>query len=123
MVEFRRGDVVLVSFPFVRTGSVERKRRPAVVVQADKYNRRRAAVVLAAITSARAHHELPCKIFVPRHSSEGRRVGLKTDSTIDCQTLVTIPKDQVVRRLGAFAGAVLDRIDRALKDALGLADS
>ena len=74
--DVRRGDVVLVAFPFVARGQVQRKRRPALVVQSDRYNRRRAAVIIAAITSTRAHRELPAKVVVSKETPEGRQAGL-----------------------------------------------
>jgi len=120
MIEIRRGDVVLVAFPFVGERGPERKRRPAVVIQSDRYNRRRSAVILAAITSSRRQRELPCKVVVARDSEEGRGAGLRTDSVVDCQTLVTLPRGEVVARLGGFSGEVLAAIDRAVLDALGL---
>lgn len=120
MTELRRGDVVLVAFPFVAERTVQRKRRPAVVVQADRYNRRREVVILAAITSAQRHRELPCKVAVARRSSQGRAAGLRTDSVVDCQTLATIPRAAIVRRLGGFPRDTMGRIDAALANALQL---
>ena len=123
MIELRRGEVVLVAFPFVAAGAVHRKPRPALVVQADRYNARRAVVILAAITSAQVRRELPCKVSVARESPEGRQAGLRTDSVVDGQTLVTIPREEILRRLGRFPPATMRRIDRALEDALGLEGS
>ena len=120
MTDVSRGDVVLVAFPFVAGHVVQRKRRPAVVVQADRYNRRRAAVIIAAITSTRAHRELPSKVVVGKNTVDGRQAGLRLDSVIDCQTLATIPRDEIVRRLGQFPQDVMHRIDLGLADALGL---
>lgn len=120
MFDLHRGDVVLVAFPFVRAAAAERKVRPAVVVQAERYNRRRAAVILVAVTSARAHRELPCKVAISRDSREGRQGGLRMDSVVDCQTIVTVPREEVIHRLGTFPLTVMERIDRALHDALGL---
>jgi mRNA-degrading endonuclease toxin of MazEF toxin-antitoxin module len=91
------------------------------VVQADRYNQRRGAVILAAITSKPAQRDLPCKVPVRRDSREGRGAGLRTDSVVDCQTLVTIPREEVVHRIGKFPLTILERIDRGLQDALGLA--
>jgi mRNA interferase MazF len=116
----RRGDVVLVAFPFVAQGQVERKRRPAVVVQADRYNSRRAAIIIAAITSRTGHRQLPCKVVVPRDSPAGQQANLKLDSVIDCQTLATIPRDEVVVRLGRLSADVMKQVDRGILDALGL---
>ncbi len=113
---------MLIAFPFVARGQTARKRRPALVVQADRYNRARSAVVIAAITSARGGGAapLPCKVPVARESPEGRRGGLRLDSVVDCQTLATLPRDEVVARLGALPPAAMRRVDDALKDALGL---
>lgn len=46
---YRRGDIVLVSFPFTDLSSS--KRRPALVVSPDPFNERMPDLVLAAITS------------------------------------------------------------------------
>jgi mRNA-degrading endonuclease toxin of MazEF toxin-antitoxin module len=110
MIEVRRGDVVLVALPFVSPSGVERKRRPAVVVQSDRYNRRRSAVVMAAITSSQKQQDLPCQVIVAREGDEGRGAGLRTDSVVDCQTILTLPRDQLLARLGSSSPAVLTRI-------------
>lgn len=120
MIELHRGDVVLVAFPFVTQTEVQQKRRPALVIQSDRYNRRRAAVIIAAITSVRAYEKLPCKVPVARDSPEGPETGLKLDSVVDCQTLVTVPRDEIVRRIGRFSPELMHRTDQALADALGL---
>jgi mRNA interferase MazF len=46
---YRRGDIVLVSFPF--TDLTTAKRRPALVVSPDSFNEATSDLVLAAITS------------------------------------------------------------------------
>ncbi|MGH7588560.1 MAG: type II toxin-antitoxin system PemK/MazF family toxin [Gemmatimonadota bacterium] len=119
-IEVRRGDVVLVGFPFVQEGTIARKRRPAVVVQSDRYNRRRSAVILAAITSWQKRRGLPSKVSVARDSPEGRCAGLRTDSVVDCQTLITLPKSELLAKLGSFLPDVMTQIDCAIEDALGL---
>ena len=118
--ELQRGDVVLIAFPFIVEGSLQRKRRPALVVQADRYNRRREAVIIAAITSSKAHRELPCKVFIARTSAAGRKGGLKLDSVVDCQTLATVPRDEIVERIGNLPAETMQQVGRALDDALQL---
>jgi mRNA-degrading endonuclease toxin of MazEF toxin-antitoxin module len=49
-----------------------------------------------------------------------RSAGLRTDSVVDCQTIVTIPREEIVERIGRMPGATMVRIDRAIADALGL---
>jgi mRNA interferase MazF len=114
----RRGDVVLVSFPFA--DDARTKRRPALVVQADRYNRGRAMVVLASITSSRTHRALPCKVYVKQDSKAGRASGLRFDSVVDCQTLVTLPREDIAAQIGALPASAMQHVDDALRDALGL---
>lgn len=49
MTAFRRGEVVLVAFPF--TDLTTAKMRPALVVSSDAFNSRSLDVIVAAITS------------------------------------------------------------------------
>jgi mRNA interferase MazF len=48
------GDVVLVPFPF--TDQSASKKRPAVIVSSDSYNKARPDVILMAITSQLSRH-------------------------------------------------------------------
>ena len=74
----------------------------------------------SALTSTRAHEHLPCKLPVAKDSPEGREAGLRLDSIVDCQTLATVPREEIVRRLGRFPSETMRRVDQALQDALGL---
>ena len=112
---------MLIAFPFITQRQTERKRRPALVVQADRYHRRRAAVVIAAITSMTSKRLLPCKVPVTLHSPEGRQTGLRLDSVIDCQTIATVPREEIVARLGTLPPELMRKVDSAVMDALGLA--
>lgn len=120
--DLRRGDVVLVTFPFAGTTKGGQKKRPALVVQHDRYNRRRAVIILAAITSKKAHQRLPCKVPVTKNSPAGRQAGIKLDSVVDCQTLGTIPREVITKKLGSLPKGVMRKIDAALQDALGLTE-
>ena len=48
-MNYKRGDVVLVPFPF--TDLTTTKRRPALVISTDLYNRSQVNLIIAAITS------------------------------------------------------------------------
>jgi len=106
-------------FPLLPRANCNESAGQPLVVQADRYNRRRAAIIIAAITSTRAHEHFPCKLPVSKDSLEGREAGLKIDSVVDCQTLATVPRDEIVRRLGRFPPELMRQIDHALGDALG----
>jgi len=66
---YRRGDIVLVSFPFTDLSSS--KRRPALVVSPDAFNQTMQDLVLAAITSQGAGRCLLRSAQWPRQSTVG----------------------------------------------------
>ena len=49
MTDYKRGDVVLVPFPF--SDQTETKKRPAIVISSDKYNQIFSDIIIMAITS------------------------------------------------------------------------
>ncbi len=55
---YRRGDIVLVSFPF--TDLASSKRRPALVLSPDSFNTAGEDLVLAAVTSQITDDPSPC---------------------------------------------------------------
>lgn len=55
-----------------------------------------------------------------KDTPEGRQAGLRLDSVVDCQTLVTVPRKEIETRLGRVPVETMKRVDRALEDALGL---
>jgi mRNA-degrading endonuclease toxin of MazEF toxin-antitoxin module len=50
----------------------------------------------------------------------GRREGLGRSCVINCDWLVTLPKADLVERVGALSGSKLNQFDEALRFALGL---
>jgi mRNA-degrading endonuclease toxin of MazEF toxin-antitoxin module len=71
----RRGDVVTIDFPF--TDQSARKRRPAVVVQADVYNRLIAKTVIAMVTGNLARRNDAAHVFVDPSTVDGASSGLR----------------------------------------------
>ena len=49
MTTYKFGDIILVPFPFTDQSTV--KKRPAVIISSDDYNRYRPDVVIMAVTS------------------------------------------------------------------------
>lgn len=115
----RRGDVVLVDYPFAdATGS---KVRPALVVQADYNNIRIANTVIVMITR-RAHLAAvePSQVLVDPLSPDGQTTGLITQSAITCENLFTVNQRRVIRTLGRASDALMRAVDNCLKAALDL---
>jgi mRNA interferase MazF len=81
-----RGDIVLVDDPFSdRTGS---KVRPALVVQSDALNNRITDTILAAISRS-MHRSSAVQVLIEISTPEGARTGLRQDSMIQCENLLT----------------------------------
>jgi mRNA interferase MazF len=83
---YRRGDVVLVPFPF--TDLTGTKQRPAVVISSDAFNAGHADVVLAAITSRVPTTLSPDEIAIS--SSDLGPSGLLKPSVVRTAKLITI---------------------------------
>ena len=115
----RRGDIVLVDFPYSdRTGS---KVRPALVVQADVWNQLLDDTILALITSSR-HRRVGAntQLFIDLTTAEGRQTGLRLDSIIQCENLITYDRALILRVFGNLAASSMSQLDDCLKAALGI---
>jgi len=120
--QYRKGDVVLVSFPYTTDdGQTQTKRRPAVIISNDYNNARLDDVLLVPLTSntSRSTKE-PTQVVITMTSPEGQQGGLRLDSVIDCTVIATIPKTLLVSKIGSFPQEVMERIDQCLMVALAI---
>jgi mRNA interferase MazF len=93
----RRFDVVVVPFPYA--GQLAEKRRPALVVSADAFNRKHGLLWVAMITSAanpRWDGDIPI--------SNTGKAGLPAPSVIRTAKIATIEPARVVRVAGKIDG-------------------
>jgi mRNA-degrading endonuclease toxin of MazEF toxin-antitoxin module len=115
----KRGDVELVYVPFV--GSAGGKRRPAVVVQCDSLNSAVRETVIVEITSNLSNAGRAHQVLIDVTAADGANSGLLTNSAIRCERPHTIPQVDVLQTIGSLSAATLQRVDEALKSALGIA--
>jgi mRNA interferase MazF len=116
-MSFSRGDVVLVDYPFSdRTGS---KVRPALVVQADAFNLRITDTILAAVSRS-THRASGSQLFIDIATPEGVATGLRQDSMIQCENLLTYDQRLIITKIGQLSAPLLERINLCLKTALDL---
>lgn len=119
---YRKGDVVLVAFPYTTDeGQTQTKRRPAVIISNDYNNSRLDDVLLVPLTSnvSRASHE-PTQIVIEMNSPEGKAGGIRLDSVIDCTVIATIPKTLLVNKIGGFPNEIMERVDMCLMVAMSI---
>jgi mRNA interferase MazF len=106
------GDVVLVPFPF--TDQSATKKRPAVVVSSEAYNRARPDLILMAITSHLSAYPRIGEVVISRWTE----AGLLKPSTIK-SILATIEKRLIVRGLGQLGQRDVLELKGALQLMLG----
>jgi mRNA interferase MazF len=111
----RRGDVVLVDWPYSdRTGS---KLRPAAVVQADFLNAVIDDTVLVQIT--RTAHGIPgTEVAIDPAQETG--TGLSHVSFASCANLLTADPALINQTIGYLSDVVMGQIDASLKRVLAL---
>ena len=78
MTTFRFGDIVLVPFPFTDQTAI--KKRPAVVISSEDYNRHRPDIILMAVTSQMGSANFYGDLAVREWQKAGfKALGGKTD--------------------------------------------
>lgn len=114
-----RGEIVMVDYPFAdQSGS---KVRPALVVHDDLWNQRLQYTILAMITSSRRRMiGASTQLLVALDDSESSGTGLRLDSVVQCENLVTFQQSRVRSILGRFSESLMLRVDECLRASLGL---
>src|SRR5438067_1797153 len=100
---YKRGDVVLVPFPFTDLSSS--KQRPALVISGDSLNTTRDDLLLAAITS-----HVPAKLEpdqFPIPASDLGTCGLPKSSIVRLSKLVALHRQLVIKRIGSLPAHTL----------------
>ena len=103
---YRRGDVVLVPFPFTDLRSA--KQRPALVVSADAFNSTRDDVLVAAITSQIPPQLAADEFMIP--AGDLASCGLPKPSILRLTKLVALHRQLIVKRVGALSAATLNQV-------------
>jgi mRNA interferase MazF len=114
----RRGDVVLVLYPFA--SGMGGSRRPALIVQNDADNARLRNTIVAQITTNLRRVGGPTHLLIERATPAGQQAGLLHDSVVSCNNLATVYEDRIDRIIGHLPAALMSRLDACLKVALGL---
>jgi mRNA interferase MazF len=114
----KRGDVVVVPFPFQdRLGE---KIRPAVIVQNDVDNARLANTILAMITGNLRDSGEPTTVLVDPSSGDGAGSGLKGPSLVKCCNLATVRQNRILHVIGHLSDAALQMVSNGLRAAFDL---
>jgi mRNA interferase MazF len=113
MTTLSRGSVVLVPFPFTDLPVV--KRRPAVVVSSNEYNRATGDVIIAQITSKVRSLPRPGDHLV----GDWKAAGLLLPSLVRAR-MTTLHASIVIKVLGAMPSGEMAGVERGIGLALDL---
>jgi mRNA interferase MazF len=103
---FKRGDIILVPFPFTDLSSA--KQRPALVVSSDALNAVSDDVLVAAITSQIPATLTTEEFMIP--PGDLAACGLPKPSVVRVAKLAALHRQLVIRRIGSMPDPVLARI-------------
>ena len=106
-----RGEIVVVA----TKGAYTSKPRPALIVQASRYNDTHASITVCPITSDCVDAPL-FRLALP----PGARTGLDLPSQVMVDKIVSVPRTAIGRTVGRCDASELDRVDEALREWLTL---
>lgn len=113
MTAYKRGDIVLVPFPF--SDQTTTKKRPAVVISSSRYNAVSQDTVIMAVTSqtGKSFDIGECLI------KNWKEAGLLKPSAIK-SAISTIEQKLVLKKLGTLSADDLASLNAVLKDLLDI---
>ena len=114
----KRGDVVILKFPYVEGG--QGKNRPALVVQNDLDNARLTHTIVAMISGNTRFSSEPAQLLVDPDTPAGKSSGLRGQSVVKCGNLFTALQEDILRFIGHLPDDVMKQVDESLKAALSL---
>lgn len=106
----KRGEIVLLSFPF--TDLQTTKVRPALVVSSESFNKIGKDAVFIFITSK--HYEGPFDIQLDQSDSGFKSTGLRVSSTLRISKIMCLEQVLIRRRLGYLDAKTLQKVEQAL---------
>jgi mRNA-degrading endonuclease toxin of MazEF toxin-antitoxin module len=116
-MNYKKGDIVVVKFPFIlkEKGEIQ-KGRPALVVSDEKLGRRYRDIILAAITSHIPENIMETEIIL----EPAEATGLLKKSLLRLDFLMTIPEELISRKIGRLPENLITEVERRLKRLFGI---
>ena len=113
-IMLKRGDIVLVPFPF--SDLTGKKVRPAVIISV----KNNIDVSVAFVSSV-----IPAKLsdfdfLLPTSNPDFSITGLKKTSVFKMNKVLTLDRSKILRRLGRVTPSISKQIDAKLKSAFGI---
>lgn len=107
----KKKDIILVPFPFSdQSGS---KRRPALVISNDKFNKDSNDIIICAITS---NMDIDHSIYIKK---DDWKDGLYSECCIRYSTILTIDKKIILKRIGRLSSERFKDVIKKVEEMLG----
>ncbi|WP_340018369.1 type II toxin-antitoxin system PemK/MazF family toxin [Paenibacillus sp. FSL H3-0457] len=111
--EYKRYELWFAELINTSSGSVQRGKRPVLIIQNDMGNRYSPTVQVASVTTAK-------KKAMPTHVNlDAMECGLRDDSIVMMEQISTISKEQLMWRIGSVPEEYAPMLDRAGKVQMG----
>ncbi|MGA9381502.1 MAG: type II toxin-antitoxin system PemK/MazF family toxin [Phormidium sp.] len=117
-MNLQRGDVVLCRVPMPSTQLQEFKLRPAVIISADRLNQILDDVMIVACTSNTNRSLTATQYLIT--GDEISTAGIRVDSVVRCESIFTLNRQMIVRKLGSLSAESMDEVNNCLRVALEL---
>ena len=115
MMTYKRGDVVLVLFPYSDQRTY--KKRPALIIQDEAVDTQLPQRIVVAITS-NLERTGPTRIKITKDCTDGKAMGLLDDSVIMTDNIQTIEPFMIEKTIGKCPA--MSQVGTALHCTLGL---
>lgn len=111
----RRGEIWWAELPEPE-GTEPGKRRPVVIVSADRYNDSTIdTVIVASVTTNLRRAGAPGNVILRRHRSR-----LPRTSVVNVSQILTVDKSRLTERVGVLDRPALEEVDEGLRQVLAL---
>lgn len=117
-MQLSRGDIVLCQVPMPSTQLKQFKLRPAAIVSSDRLNRILDDVMVVPCTS-NTNRPLTATQFLIS-GDEIAIAGIKVSSVVRCESIFTLNKSMILRKLGSLSPSAINELELCLKVALSI---
>ena len=112
----KRGDIYITKLS--NSGSIQSGRRPVIIVQNDIGNYFSPTTIVCCLTTKKRH-----KSYLPTHCFIGKNGGLIRNSTVLCEQIFTVNKNDLEEYIGTITNqGILKKLDRCVSMSLGLSE-
>ncbi len=119
LMNLQKGDLVLAQVPMPSTQLTQFKRRPAVIVSANYLNEILDDVMVVPCTSQTNRTLTRTQYLIT--GDEIAACGIRVESVVRCESILTLNKPMILRKLGRLSESAINQIDSYLLIALELA--